>query len=129
MKIRFKLFGVFFIIIFQFVISCNNRYEKQIVGFYKIDKYEKEGKEILRNFPTLLLSGDKTFILTAEQKKIEGKWEADDLGDWIAVNFYFEKNQSQGVLLGEHLERVDFVSPLDFGIDATKCTFLKVDSK
>ena len=101
------------------LFSCMNKYERRAIGIYEVDKYEILDSSIKIGSPTLSLNSDKTFILAFKDKKIVGKWEADDYGDWAVVDFFYENHHhTQRQLLGQDFEILKIVTPLDFYLDA-----------
>jgi hypothetical protein len=70
--------------------GCLNKYEKDIVGNYEVKNYELTDSTKTLNFtlPKLLIKKDKTFLLSFDETKLEGKWEADDFGDWTLATLF-----------------------------------------
>ena len=99
-----RSFIVFVILIIFFLSGCLNQYERKIIGSYEIGKYELDdsSKSIKRDdLPTLTIKSDKTFILSTKNKKIEGKWNADNYGDWVLADFFFNGQGVQGEILND----------------------------
>ena len=99
--------------------SCLNQYEKDTLGFYKVGQYEliDSAKELNYDLPTLTVKADKTFSIDFNNRKIEGKWKADDYGDWTLIDFYFNGQDVQGQI---GIDEIAILNPRQFD-----CPFLK----
>ncbi len=107
--------------------ACMNEYERQATGYYEVDKFEALDSTSAIDLPTLVLNEDKTFVLSFKNKKITGKWKADDYRDFTVADFTFDNRHAQGELLGQHLERMEIINPLDFYINAKSFSFKRVE--
>ena len=111
----------YFICVLLALISlygCMNKYESKMRGYYKIYKFETLDSSKKVDLPSLALNEDKSFVLTFTNKKITGKWEANDYGDWTVIDFMFDNHHAQGIVLGQNFDIIE--NPLDFDIDNLK---------
>ncbi len=110
------------ILLFSLLSGCMNRFEKKLVGFYEVEKYEiidTLNKKI--NLPNLALGNDKNFTLTFKSKTINGKWKADDYGDFTLIEFQEGEQKSQGKIVGSEAQpEIEISIPANF-----YCPFLK----
>ena len=93
--------------------SCLNRYERDIIGTYEVGEYElsDSSKPLTTDLPKITLKEDKTFLLYVENVRVEGKWKADDYGDWTIVNFFFNGKDVQGIV---GMDAIEILNPYEF---------------
>lgn len=94
------------VILFLFLTlnSCLNQYEKEIVGNYELYNYElRDSKFLVDEFTKLTLKNDKTFEIKYENKIINGKWDADDIGDWTYIELAFNEQKIEGKISGNSI--------------------------
>lgn len=91
-----------------------------MVGFYKVDGYKVMDSTIKIVLPTLRLKNDKTFVLEYGNHQIKGKWNADDAGDWMLVNFYFNNISDSEYIGGEDYSFIEIANPSFFSIHNLK---------
>jgi hypothetical protein len=108
--------------------SCMNEYESQAIGYYEVDKFEVLDSTKLEELPSLLLNDDKTFVLKFRNKKVYGKWIADDYGDFTVIDFSFDNRNVQGELFGQMFEKMEILNPLDFYIKAKSFSFKRIEN-
>ena len=84
--------------------SCLNQFGKEVVGNYELYNYELKDSTFLPDeFTKLTIKSDKTFEIKYENKIINGEWEADDNGDWTYIELVFNKQKSEGRILGNSI--------------------------
>ena len=84
--------------------SCLNQFGKEVVGNYELYNYELRDSTFLPDeFTKLTIKSDKTFEIKYENKIINGEWEADDNGDWTYIELVFNKQKSEGRILGNSI--------------------------
>lgn len=109
--------------------SCTNEYEQKAIGHYETYKYELLNSTSSIDSPILVLNKGKVFILNFKNKKIKGKWEANDYGDWTVVDFYYDNHLlAQGQLLGQNFEIIQIINPSDFYINAKSFSFKRIEN-
>ncbi len=104
---------LFVITLFVLISGCLNRYERDIIGSYKVGQYEllDSTKTLTFNLPNLIIKKDKTFLLSFADKKFTGKWESDDYGDWTLATFYMNGSEVKAII---GIESVSINNPRQF---------------
>ncbi len=99
--------------------GCLNTFEKETVGFYKVEVYEFGDSAVQTRYdiPTLKVKSNRTFSLDFTNKKIEGRWRVSDYGDWTVVDFYDSERSVQGQI---GIDEIKILNPWQFD-----CPFLK----
>jgi hypothetical protein len=100
-----------------------NKYEQEIVGYYEVGKFEpvEKADSALNNLLKLKLNNDKSFQMSFNDTLINGKWQADDYGDFTLVNFWISGEKVQGKVIGSDMQpEIEIPIPADF-----YCPFLK----
>jgi hypothetical protein len=112
---RTSVIGTVAILLYGATITgCQNKYEDQLVGIY-MDVPEAKWNDLTVHLGTVVLAleEDGTYHLRAHGTETQGTWEAGDNGDWTWIDFHGTKD-SQGRVLGEHLETIDIQIPAVF---------------
>ena len=112
--IKYFICGAILLVCFT-INSCMNKYEHTMIGYYKVYKFEILDSSKKIDLPNLVLNEDKSFILTFTDKKITGKWKANDYGDWIVIDFLFDNQHAQGIVLGQNYDIIENLLDFDIG--------------
>lgn len=116
-----KKIPYYFFLLFFF--GCMNRYEKQVIGHYKVKEYEIVDSLTTSSIglPDLTLNKNRTFSLVFKDSTTIGKWKADDNGDFTWIEFSFHSQNCEGRVVGsESQPEIWIYNPLNF-----TCSFLK----
>lgn len=100
---------VLFLLYIMFFISCENKYEKAVIGDYKVMKYKviDSIKGVAVKNLKLSLYDNKKFKIDVENRKIIGEWRAYDDGDRTLIEFKIKDKFAEGVVVGEKLEIIE----------------------
>ncbi len=84
-------FSILVFTLLSLLYGCQNQFEQQAIGDYKIESYEKidSSNTSLIDFPQLKLNKNKTLLIAYKSKLLKGNWEAGDNGDRTWIEFYF----------------------------------------
>ena len=84
--------------------SCLNQYEKEVIGNYELYKYELINSKVeAYEFTKLIIKKDKTFEIKLENKIINGKWQANDNGDWTYIVLEYKELKVEGKIGGNSI--------------------------
>lgn len=73
------------------LVSCLNKYEKEMVGQYRVKTYKFSlGESSQRSeLPKLTLLPNKTIIIENGKVIIKGEWKVEDYGDFTLLEIFF----------------------------------------
>lgn len=100
-----------------------NRYEKQVMGHYKVKEYEIVDSLSTPSIslPDLTLNKNRTFSLVFKDSTKIGEWKASDNGDFTWIKFSFDGHDCEGRIIGsESQPEIWIYTPSNF-----TCPFLK----
>jgi hypothetical protein len=98
------IYFIFSLGLFLALNSCLNKYEKEVVGNYELYKYELNDKKFeVDNFTKLNVKKDKTFEMKSKNITLNGKWEADDSGDWTYIELELNDQKIEGRISGSSI--------------------------
>jgi len=103
--------------IFICFFACNKKAEKNIIGSYKIDKYNiLNKKDEIKDYEYLKINANGYFELfysiTDSKSQIKGTWKVKEYyADKVYVSFKYGNSQKTGILKGNIFY---FIYPDDF---------------
>ena len=75
---------------FVFFSGCDNKFEKEAIGNYKVGNYKLIDSSINTEFPTLTLKTNKLFFMKFKSKILSGTWNITDVQEFTMIYFNFD---------------------------------------